>query len=172
MKGIEYVLVPDDEGVAEDAPAYPESREYINRWSDPTCLHIGEDLLKLFKGGNPRAFLDKSFFWTRKQGIELPEELLVERFSWLLYINHEPEQDTESISPVHPGEIGRLEESALKEYVQKMVDVLGRFPITRVELHLFDRPKASNLFYVNPNAKYALLFVPRSKADGRDAHRA
>jgi hypothetical protein len=98
--------------------------------------------------------------------------LLVEKFSWLLYTNPEPEQDTESISPVHPGEIGRLEESALKEYAQKMVDVLGRFPITRVELHLFDRPKASNLFYVNPNAKYAFLFVLRSKADGPDAHRA
>jgi hypothetical protein len=118
-EGIEYVLVPDAEEVAEDAPTYPESREYIDRWSDPTCLHIKEDLLKLFKGGNPRAFLDKTYSWTRKQGIEFPEELLVERFSWLLYTNPEPEQDTESISPVHPGEIGRLEESALKEYVQK-----------------------------------------------------
>jgi hypothetical protein len=135
-------------------------------------LHIKEDLFKLFKGGHPRLFFHKSFFWTRKQGIELPKELLVEKFSWLLYINPEPEQDTESISLVHPDEIGRLEDSALKEYVQKMVDVLGGFPITWVELHLFDRPKASNLFYVNPNPKYALLFILRSKADGRDAHRA
>ena len=84
QEGQRYVLVVEAREPSE--PWTPEYREYINNWSDPTGLHIRDDLIRVYRGTrDQQSYLEEWFIYEKKPADPIPDELITAGSSITLY---------------------------------------------------------------------------------------